>query len=263
MSGNPLIKEKIDLETEITKLNVLKSSFLSQKYAVQDKAYTILPREKSVKEAYIDKLKEDVEFAEKEQPLKNEDGKNYYPVTVGDKEYHEKDAAGEAIRQAILDNKDILQGKESHIGTYRGFEMTAFLDTLSKKIKVNLKNETNHYGELNMDSNVKAGGNIIRLDNVINSIGITLMKEEERLQAICADIEQAKAAADAVFPQEQELADKEKRLEEVNAQLASTEVSTQDRSSELYVALVDICPVLQYSKEFYCKYEADEGIEPL
>lgn len=264
-AGNPLIKEKIDLETEITKLNVLKSSFLSQKYAVQDKAYTILPREKSVKEAYIDKLKEDVEFAEKEQPLKNEDGKNYYPVTVGDKEYHEKDAAGEAIRQAILDNKDILQGKESHIGTYRSFEMTAFLDTLSKKIKVNLKNETNHYGELNMDSNVKAGGNIIRLDNVINSIGITLMKEEERLQAICADIEQAKAAADAVFPQEQKLADKEKRLEEVNAQLSSIEVNTQeqDRSSELYAALVDICPALQYSTEFYCKYEAGEGIEPL
>lgn len=262
-AGNPLIKEKIDLETEITKLNVLKSSFLSQKYAVQDKAYTILPREKSVKETYIDKLKKDVEFAEKEQPLQNEDGKNYYPVTVGDKKYHEKDAAGEAIRQAILDNKDILQGKEVHIGSYRGFEMTAFLDVFSKKIKVNLKGATNHYGELNMDINVKAGGNIIRLDNVINSIGITLMKEEEGLQAICADIEQAKAAADAVFPQEQELAAKEKRLEEVNAQLASIKVNTQDRSSELYAALVDICPALQYSKEFHCKYEAGEGIEPL
>lgn len=262
-AGNPLIKEKIDLETEITKLNVLKSSFLSQKYAVQDKAYTILPREKSVKEIYIDKLKKDVEFAEKEQPLQNEDGKNYYPVTVGDKKYHEKDAAGEAIRQAILDNKDILQGKEVHIGSYRGFEMTAFLDVFSKKIKVNLQGATNHYGELNMDINVKAGGNIIRLDNVINSIGITLMKEEEGLQAICADIEQAKAAADAVFPQEQELAAKEKRLEEVNAQLASIKVNTQDRSSELYAALVDICPALQYSKEFHCKYEAGEGIEPL
>ena len=262
-AGNPLIKEKIDLETEITKLNVLKSSFLSQKYAVQDKAYTILPREKSVKETYIDKLKKDVEFAEKEQPLQNEDGKNYYPVTVGDKKYHEKDAAGEAIRQAILDNKDILQGKEVHIGSYRGFEMTAFLDVFSKKIKVNLQGATNHYGELNMDINVKAGGNIIRLDNVINSIGITLMKEEEGLQAICADIEQAKVAADAVFPQEQELAAKEKRLVEVNAQLASTKVNTQDRSSELYAALVDICPALQYSKEFHCKYEAGEGIEPL
>ncbi len=262
-AGNPLIKEKIDLETEITKLNVLKSSFLSQKYAVQDKAYTILPREKSVKEAYIDKLKKDVEFAEKEQPLKNEDGKNYYPVTVGDKEYHEKDAAGEAIRQAILDNKDILQGKESHIGTYRGFEMTAFLDTLSKKIKVNLKNETNHYGELNMDSNVKAGGNIIRLDNVINSIGITLMKEEERLQAICADIEESKAAAEAEFPQEQELTLKEKRLAEVNNLLASTEVNTEDRSSELYAALVEICPALKYNDDLYCRYEASDGIEPL
>lgn len=262
-AGNPLIKEKIDLETEITKLNVLKSSFLSRKYAVQDKAYTILPREKSVKETYIDKLKKDVEFAEKEQPLQNEDGKNYYPVTVGDKKYHEKDAAGEAIRQAVLDNKDILQGKEVHIGSYRGFEMTAFLDVFSKKIKVNLQGATNHYGELNMDINVKAGGNIIRLDNVINSIGITLMKEEEGLQAICADIEQAKAAADAVFPQEQELAAKEKRLVEVNAQLASTKVNTQDRSSELYAALVDICPALQYSKEFHCKYEAGEGIEPL
>ena len=132
MGGNPLIKEKIDLETEITKLNVLKSSFLSQKYAVQDKAYTILPREKSVKETYIDKLKKDVEFAEKEQPLQNEDGKNYYPVTVGDKKYHEKDAAGEAIRQAILDNKDILQGKEVHIGSYRGFERL-YAQTLSKQ----------------------------------------------------------------------------------------------------------------------------------
>ena len=83
-AGNLYIMVYIDLVTEITKLNVLKSSFLSQKYAVQDKAYTILPREKSVKETYIDKLKKDVEFAEKEQPLQNEDGKNYYPVTVGD-----------------------------------------------------------------------------------------------------------------------------------------------------------------------------------
>ena len=90
------------------------------------------------------------------------------------------------------------------------------------------------------------------------------MKEEEGLQAICADIEQAKAAADAVFPQEQELAaKKEKRLVEVNAQLASIKVNTQDRSSELYAALVDICPALQYSKEFHCKYEAGKGIEPL
>ena len=76
-----------------------------------------------------------------------------------------------------------------------------------------------------MSSDVKAGGNIVRLDNIINNIGLELQKQEDRLQSLTADIEEAKAATEAVFPQEQELTEKEKRLTEVNTLLANSDIS--------------------------------------
>lgn len=74
-AGNPLIREKIDLETAITKLNVLKSAFLSQKYSLQDKAYKSLPEHRKYTEHYIEKLKADIETVKSVKPLTNEDGK--------------------------------------------------------------------------------------------------------------------------------------------------------------------------------------------
>ena len=240
-AGSPLIREKIDLETAITKLNVLKSSFLSQKYSVQDKAYKTLPQQKAYTENYIEKLQADIDRVQSVKPLENEDGKKYYPVKVGDKEYHDKEKAGEAIREAIRSNRDIYAGKERYIGSYRGFEMYAFADSLGMygervAMKINLKGACDHYGELNMNSDVNAGGNIIRLDNIINGIELEKQKQEERLANLCADIEEAKAAAEAVFPQEQELTEKEKRLAEVNTLLSQSDISDEgdeaERSSE-------------------------------
>ncbi len=262
-AGSPLIKEKIDLETEITKLKVLKSAFLSQKYSLQDKAYKILPERKNNAEIRIEKIKSDLEKCEKISPLTNDDGKKYYPVTVGETIYHDKEQAGEAIRQAIISNGRITEGKECKIGSYRGFEMSAFLDTLNKCIKVNLSGSANYYGEINMNADVKASGNIIRLDNIVNGIALELQKQEEYLQSINADIKEAKAAADAEFPQEQELTEKEKRLAEVDALLSATDVHA-DNGKDLYAALIEICPELEQSGEVYCKLEkdTDSGIEP-
>lgn len=264
-AGNPLIKEKIDLETDITKLNVLKSSFLSQKYSLQDKAYKTLPERQRTAELYIHALQVEIDSVNRIQPLTDEDGKNYYPVTVNGTEYHDKEQAGEAIRQAILKSGDILEGKERTIGSYRGFAMSAFLDNLNKVVKVNLKGAVNHYGEINMNKDVKASGNIIRLDNIINGIEPELTRQEERLQSIKADIEEAKIAAEAVFPQEQELNAKETRLAEVNALLSSSDVTSKNNGQELYAALVEICPELENYYDVYCKYEVgkDSGIEPL
>ncbi|MCH5199706.1 MAG: AAA family ATPase [Oscillospiraceae bacterium] len=264
-AGNPLIKEKIDLETDITKLNVLKSSFLSQKYSLEDKAYKTLPEWQRIAELRIQALKMDIDSVNNIQPLTDKDGKNYYPVTVNGAEYHDKEQAGEAIRQAILKSGDILEGKERVIGSYRGFEMSAFIDNLNKVVKVNLKGEVSHYGEINMNKDVKASGNIIRLDNIINGIEPELIRQEERLQSIKADIEEAKIAAEAVFPHEQELNTKETRLAEVNVLLSSSDVSVKNNVQELYAALVEICPELENYHDVYCKYEVgkDSGIEPL
>ena len=115
-----------------------------------------------------------------------------------------------------------------------------------------------------MNSDVKASGNIIRLDNVINGIELELQKQEDRLQSLNADIKEAEIAAEAVFPQEQELTQKEKRLAEVNNLLTDSEIRT-DNSMGLYAALVEICPELESYKNLSCKYEKgeDSGIEPL
>ena len=123
-AGNPLIREKIDLETEITKLNVLKSAFLSQKYSLQDKAYKSLPEHRKHTERYIGQLKADIETVQSIKPLMNEDDKKYYPVTVGGREYHDKEKAGQAIRNAIIGSSELTEKKQCHIGSYRGFEMT-------------------------------------------------------------------------------------------------------------------------------------------
>ncbi len=266
-AGNPLIREKIDLETEITKLNVLKSAFLSQKYSLQDKAYKSLPEHRKHTERYIGQLKADIETVQSIKPLVNEDGKNYYPVTVGGKEYHNKEEAGQAIRNAIIGSSELTEKKQCHIGSYRGFEMTAFLDTQWEGyavMKINLKGACDHDCEINMNSDVKASGNIIRLDNVINHIELELQKQEDKLQSLNADIKEAEIAAEAVFPQEQELIQKEKRLAEVNTLLTDSEIRT-DNSMELYAALVEICPELEKYDNLSCKYEKgeDSGIEPL
>ena len=263
-AGSPLIKEKIDLETEITKLNLIKSSFLSQKYSMQNRVHDILPQKISKTKMLIERYKADQETAEKVQPVIDDEGKKIYPVTVGDKTYTDKEDAGSAIRQAILKNPDVIEGKECCIGSYRGLEMLVYLDTTNSKFVVNLKGEANHYGELNMDTKVKASGNIIRLDNIIGNIGTNIMKENEHLQSLKSDLEEAKKAADAPFPQDQELTDKIKRLEEVNTLLSAGPVMG-DRGQELYAALVEICPELQYSDDLYCRYEVgnESGIEPL
>lgn len=260
-AGNPLIKEKIDLETEITKLNVLKSNFLSQKYAVQDKAYIILPQAKDTSERMIKKLNTDIETTAKQQPLTTDDGKNYYPVTVNGTVYHDKEQAGKAIRNAILTSSDVLQGKEITIGEYRGLAMSVYADTLNERMVVNLKGETNHYGEINMNADVKASGNIIRLDNVINGIGIALQKEEEHLRSLCSDIEEAKQAAEAVFPQENVLTEKEKRLAEVNTLLALTKAS--EEPVNYYSELLALCPELAHNSEAFTEFEAGECYDKL
>ncbi len=261
-AGNPLIREKIDLETEITKLNVLKSAFLSQKYSLQDKAYKTLPEHRKYTEHYVEKLKADIEAVKSVKPLTNEDGKNYYPVTVCGKEYHNKEEAGQAIREAVIKNNDIMHGRERVIGSYRGFEMSILLKDTT--VKVNLEGAAAHYGELNLNKDVKASGNIVRLDNIINGIELELQKQEDRLQSLTADIKEAEIAAEAEFPQEKELIEKEKRLAEVNTLLTNSEVRL-DNSMELYAALVEICPELESYDTFYCKYEKGEnsGIEPL
>ena len=265
-AGNPLIREKIDLETEITKLNVLKSAFLSQKYSLQDKAYKSLPEHRKYTEHYVEKLKADIEAVKSVKPLTNEDGKNYYPVTVGGKEYHDKEKAGQAIREAIIKSVNFTEKGQCAIGSYRGFEMSAFMETSCglTKIKIALKGVCDHSCEINMDKSVRASGNIVRLDNVINSIELELQKQEDHLQSLTADIKEAEIAAEAEFPQEKELIEKEKRLAEVNTLLTNSEVRL-DNSMELYAALVEICPELESYDTLYCKYEKgeDSGIEPL
>lgn len=265
-AGNPLIKEKIDLETEITKLNVIKSAFLSQKYSLQDKAYKTLPEQQTHTEKYITKLKSDLETVHSVNPLTNEDGKNYYPIVINGKEYHDKEEAGNAIRQAIMTNGKFMENKECTIGSYRGFELKAFIDTHFEmfKVKVNLRGACDHYGDINMDNNVKASGNIVRLDNIINGIDLELQKQEDHLQSINADIKEAREAAEAVFPQEAELSEKEKRLAQVNSLLTNSDIRT-DHSTELYAALVEICPELENYDSFNSKYEKgeDSEIEPL
>ncbi len=262
-SGNPLIKQKIDLETEVTKHNLLKSQFKSQLYRAQDKAYKVLPIKLKNHTMYRDKLIEDKDFIAQNPPLKDENGKDYYPIEIMGKTYTDKEEAGQAIRDAINKNPDILEGKTRVIGSYRGFELSASrdamkTDSVTNKIdfKVALRHSWSHYTTINMDSNVRASGNIIRLDNALSNMDKLIDDANKTIDNIATDIDAAIEAANAVFPREAELAEKEKLLSEINSKLMDISISTNDNGKELYARLSEQFPEVMQGSESYVKYTA-------
>jgi len=208
-AGNPHIKEKMDLDIDVSRLKLLKANHLSQRYALEDQIIKEFPQKIKSLEQRIEGYKADMtQLAQNTLP--NEDG--FSPMIMAGGTVTDKKAAGEAIIGLC---KSMTNPDPIHIGEYRGFDMELFFDSFSREYKITMKHELRHTVTLGTD----IFGNIQRLDNALNSFQEKLTACEAQLENTKVQLENAKLEVQKPFPQEEELKTKTARLNELNAML--------------------------------------------
>ena len=207
-TGNPYIKEKMDLDTQVAKLKLVKSAFLSQKYELEDKAIKEYPQTIAAISAKIKGYESDMQIAA--QHPKTED--KFNPMTIDGLSYFEKDKAGEALIECC---KKITTPDPVAIGDYRGFSMELSFDSFYKKFYITLVGELRHKAEIG----ASVTGNFQRIDNLIDKFSERCEEAKVNLERTKEQLEGAKIESKKEFPQEAELAEKLERLAALNALL--------------------------------------------
>lgn len=205
-TGNPYIKEKMDLDIQVQKLKMLKSNFLSEKYGLEDKVIKFYPQQIAYLKSRVEGLTKDVETAKlhpkpiDEQPL---------GMMVSGVSYSEKAEASQAIINAC---KSMNSPDAIPLGEYRGFQMELYFDTVQRNYVVKLKGETSRDVPLGDD----AHGNIVRIDNGIERFEEALADTKNSLENAEKQFETAKQEIEKPFAKEEELRAKTARLDELN-----------------------------------------------
>lgn len=204
--SNPFIKEKMDLHIEVQRLNLLRSSHMSQRYALEDEIISAFPKRISAIEQRLENLRADmVTLSENSHP--NEDG--FSPMVVEGVIHTEKKAAGSAILEAC---HAMTSPEPVPLGSYRGFEMVLFFDTMRREYSISLKGAAQHVTSLGTD----VFGNIQRLDNLLATLPEKLELCQKELENTKVQLENAKAEVQKPFPFEDDLKAKTARLDELN-----------------------------------------------
>lgn len=204
-TGNPLIIEKCNLDMEVARLNMLKASHLNQVYALEELVYRKYPEE-------ITRLTERIAGYEQDVALVADHPKaqeGFCGMEVDGKHYTEKEDAG----KAIIDVCTRMTGSDAVLlGQYRGFSMVLAYDGRSNEYRITLKGTLSHTVTLGAD----VFGNITRLDNALENLPKALESEQAKLAETNAQLENARTELAAPFAREEELAEKTKRLKELN-----------------------------------------------
>jgi len=196
------------LDIEVSKLKILKSGHQSQIYRLQDHIMQILPLQIESTKNAIERNKADIEMVNANT---HKGEKGISPMTIGDKTYTDRGKAGEALRES---RKSIIGLGPDKVGSYRGMDIEISFDPLKKEYNLHLEGRTKH--KVSMGD---SAGNITRLDNIIDKIPENLQKAEIKLEDLLHQLENAKAALEAPFPQEAEYQEKIAELAEVEAKL--------------------------------------------
>ena len=242
-TGNPLIREKMDLDVEVSKLKMLESNFKSNLYKMEDKVAKVYPKEIERLKEKIENLKKDIEKVEPyrdEKAAKTEEytqtafgniGENnkeketegmadketvskFTSLTLNGRKYTDKKQAGEFLINRIkgIKKSEDFRFEEVKIGEYRNFDLFVYYDSFSNQYKFNLKGEESHYGEFGTDEI----GNITRMDNVLDKLPERLEQTLGKLEDTKKQFEIAKLEVEKKFPQADLLREKNLRLAEVN-----------------------------------------------
>ena len=208
-TGNPHIKEKMDLDIQVSRLQLLKQSFLNQKYEMEDKVAKYFPEKIRQQELLIRQYEEDIQEVKAHTPT---DRETFPVMQIGDHSYTEKKEAGQAIIDAC---KAMKSPEPVPLGTYRGLSMELSYSSVSQEFVIALHGKGTYKVPLGTD----IYGNITRLDNKMNELPDNLSRCREQLETAKSQLETAKAEAQKEFPQEKELAEKVARLGELNVLL--------------------------------------------
>ena len=220
-AGNPLIKEKMDLDVQVAKLKVLKADHQSQKFRLQDKLLTKFPADIQETNAYIAGVKADAQLAAAHPQVQE----GFCGMTIKGVTYDEKKTAGERL---VLACSELPNAEEKVIGSYRGFELSLRFDTYRSEYQALLKGQRKYTVPLGTDPL----GNIIRLDNALNSFPERINSAENELATLHQQQAAAQIEVEKPFPQEEELAEKSARLAELNSQLDVDEKSHEPEQDE-------------------------------
>ena len=208
-TGNPYIKEKMDLDIQVSKLKLMKANHTSQKYRLEDNITQHYPHQIAIFKERIEGFTADMEKYAKNKP---EDKEQFF-MQVGGKPYTDKKEAGTAIIAMCKEIKGI--NASADVGEYLGFKLNVTFDSFNNKFVMNVKGAMSHPMEVGADPL----GNITRINNVLEAMPVQLEEAQTKLSNVEHQLETAKAEVDKPFPQEAELSEKLDRLTALNALL--------------------------------------------
>lgn len=231
-AGNPLIKEKMDLDIDVARLKVLKADHQSQQYRMEDKLLKYFPAEIEKQTGYIHGFEADIKTVEAHPQI----SEGFCGMDIRGKHYAEKADAGEWILAAC---KEVKGSDPVPLGSYRGFQMELSFDSMRREYEITLKGKMSHSTFLGTD----ARGNITRLDNALAGIPEKLERANEQLTNLYNQQEATKGELGKPFPQEAELMAKSQRLAELDAALNiedTAESRAEKQSTERPSVLADL-----------------------
>ena len=208
-SGNPMIKEKMDLDIEVSKLKLLKANHLSQKYALEDAISKGFPKQIAETQARITGYGADIATV-KENTHPNGDG--FSPLTLASATHADKKEAGAALLTMC---QTMLSPEATQIGSYRGLTLELAFDTFAREYRLTMIGQLRHTVTMGTD----VFGNLQRMDNALEGLPIKEQACREQLSNLQTQLETAKAEVQKPFPREAELNTKTARLEELNTLL--------------------------------------------
>lgn len=208
-TGNPYIKEKMDLDIQVSRLKLMKANHTSQIYRLEDNIAKNYPKQIEVLQERIRGFQTDMETVRKNLPV----DKDNFSMKVGNRIFTDKKEAGTAIL-AMCQEMDSLQ-QTVEIGEYAGMRMKVTFDSFNRKFVMSLKGELSHNFELGSD----VFGNITRLHNVLDGMAGELSEAETKLNNVTHQLETAKLEVQKPFPAKEELKEKMERLAELDALL--------------------------------------------
>lgn len=232
-SGNPLIKEKMDLDVQVSKLKILKANFLSVKYELEDQIASTFPQKISSAKYNVEKIKSDIELAKSHI---NDD----FALKIKGITYNDKKEAGQ---QLLLACDKSIGSDKVRIGEYKGFILDLRFDSYHSNKYILTLNGSAHYDvELGQD----IFGNLTRIDNVLKSLPGELEKAKNELSKVESDYDSAKEAVNTTFDKEEELNTKLARLKELNtilevdnSSIKKNEDTADNNEDEYYYAKVN------------------------
>ena len=228
-SGNPLIKEKMTLDNEVSKLKLLKASFQSQVYQMQDDISVNFPKRIASTQEYIAALKADVETAKGLPAPVADDAEEQAPLgmVISGTTFDQRKEAGLAIIAACTALKELHSDGE--IGSFGGFTLKASYEAFTAKYLISIQGRASRSVEVGKDPYA----NVRRILTAISNIPYALETAQRQLDTLQQQLENTKAEVDKPFPKERELTEKLERLSELNRALDNGQSQTERQTSDV------------------------------